>query len=215
MSWFDSFPKAKVGDYTMLVDPADETIRKYLQSEGVWEPLGTELVNQEFTCGTFVDVGAHWGYYTLLAAKKAKMVYAFEANPYNFRYLCLNLLINKVYNVVAYPLALLEEARTVNSDFHLDNTGGGGVGWPAPSDKPQIQATTFDSLGLGPVDFIKVDCEGSDSQVIYGMRDTIATYAPKLLIESPPVEFLHGLGYRIAKDVGDTPGPLTYWRREA
>ena len=214
MTWFDSFPKAKVGDYTMLVDPTDENIRKHLQDNGVWEPRGTELVNQEFTCGVFVDVGAHWGYYTLLAAKKAKMVYAFEANPFNFRYLQLNILINKLYNVVAYPLALMDKAGSAKSTFHYTNTGGSPVGWPDDVASPLIHAAPFDSLGLGQVDFIKVDAEGSDSQVVYGMRDTIASCAPKLLIESPPVGFLHDLNYRQVKDVGDTSGPLSYWERE-
>lgn len=214
MSWFDSFPKAKVGDYTMLVDPNDNNIRKQLQEKGVWEPKGTELINREFPCGVFVDAGAHWGYYSLLAASRARVVYAFEANPLNFRYLQLNVLINKVYNVVAWPLALMDKAETVNSDFQQDNTGGSGVKLPTDDKNPIIHATSLDSLGLGRVDFIKVDCEGQDSQVLKGAVNTLSLFSPKLLIESPPKEFLDSLGYKLVEDVKDSYGPLSYWRRE-
>ena len=211
MTWFDSFPTAKVGDFTMLVDPRDENIRKHLQDGGVWEPRGTALVEKEFTGGVFVDAGAHWGYYSLLASKKANMVYAFEGSPYNFRYLLLNILINKIDNVVPYPLTLWHETTTLGESFVQGNTGGSSVGKP---DGPQIQAVTLDSLDLGPVDFIKVDAEGADGNILKGALKTIATGNPKILVESPPTEFLRGLGYRIKEDVGDGCGPLTYWRRE-
>lgn len=210
-SWFDGFPKAKVGDMTMLIDPADKNIGYHLQKEGVWEPRGTELVNREFSGGVFIDIGAHWGYYSLLVAHRAETVYAFEANPINFRYLQLNILINGLNNVKAYPLALWNEATTLQSAPPNENTGGTGVAsWESG---PRIQAVSLDSLNLGRVDFIKVDAEGSDSNILKGALETIVTYSPKLLVESPPVEFLHNLGYRMEKDVGDGMGPLTFWKK--
>jgi hypothetical protein len=49
--------------------------------------------------GVFIDVGAHVGKYTVIMARRlegADTVLAFEPHPVNFRYMIINLRLNKV-----------------------------------------------------------------------------------------------------------------------
>jgi hypothetical protein len=39
-------------------------------------------------------------------------------------------------------------------------------------------------------------------------------WSPKLLIESPPKEYLESLGYKLKEDVGSGCGPSSLWVRE-
>ena len=56
------------------------------------------------------DIGANVGYYTLIAARKAKMgvVYAFEPLPRNVEFLRKHLAINKISNAHIFDLAIAD-----------------------------------------------------------------------------------------------------------
>ncbi len=54
---------------------------------------------------TVVDVGSHYGFYTLRVASKARKVLSLEPNPKCYYVLVHNLLINKLSNVKALPVA--------------------------------------------------------------------------------------------------------------
>ena len=60
-------------------------------SEGTWEPGVVNLLQKRLSLGmTFVDLGAHIGFFTLMAAKQVGQdgsVYAFEPSPENFELL--------------------------------------------------------------------------------------------------------------------------------
>ena len=66
-----------------------------------------------------VDVGAHHGLYTMLMGKAGKKVYAFEANPYNYKKLCLNIEHNKLINVCLENTIISDNRKKYN--FLLSN----------------------------------------------------------------------------------------------
>ena len=212
MSWYSKFKVAKVNGFDMLVDPQDDNISQILLNDGVWEKAGTEVVKRDLGFGTFVDCGAHIGYYSLLAARTARQVYAFELSPYSFRYLTLNILINHLTNVEAYPLALWDEPDEFGSADSSGNIGGNGIvnprgGWRA------VQAVTLDSMFASgiQIDMIKVDCEETDRKVLRGANRILNEWSPRLLIESPDKEYLTALGYKMQENLYSGQGPLEYW----
>jgi hypothetical protein len=68
------------------------------------------------------DVGANFGYYSLLAAKTypKSQIHSFEPIPDTYSDLCENIRVNNLKNVTANQLA-------VSNETNLENSGGGGV----------------------------------------------------------------------------------------
>ena len=84
---FGRLAKTNVLGRPMYVDLRDLSTGSALFSDGVWEEEGTAFVSKILKEGeTFVDIGAHMGYYTILAAsivgEKGK-VFAFEPDHRN------------------------------------------------------------------------------------------------------------------------------------
>lgn len=106
----------------------------------------------------FVDAGAAYGYYTLLAARRCEQVYAFEPNPAIYEGLAFNVRQNGHRNVRCFNIAL---------DSDLD------VG----------TITLDDFLGGRKVDVVKIDVEGAEADVLLGAQETLTRHGPTLLVE--------------------------------
>src|SRR6185503_6407505 len=95
-------------------------IANSLLTLGVWEKLETEiflsLIKPHMTV---LDVGAHIGYYTLLAAKRVKQVYCFEPDPETFQLLSRNVRTNGHTNVGCFQSAVSD--KTGRANFHVDS----------------------------------------------------------------------------------------------
>lgn len=86
---------------------------------GIWEPDITAFVRRRLAPGdTFVDVGAHVGYYTVLASGlvgESGRVVAVEPSPRNFGLLTANLALdNRRRNVRAVNMAAASQRGTVD-----------------------------------------------------------------------------------------------------
>ena len=146
---------------------------------------------------TCLDVGAHFGYTCLLAAHlvgETGKVFAFEPTPRTFEILRKNLshLSNcHVENVAAF-------ARTATLDFvdfgianpGLNSLFSGKINDAGESTVPptsiKVEAIRLDdyvSRNHLKIDFIKLDTEGAESQVLQGLECTLADQRPLLFIE--------------------------------
>ncbi|MGD0008610.1 MAG: FkbM family methyltransferase [Terriglobia bacterium] len=80
-----------------------------------WEPATTFVFRNVVRPGDVViDVGAHWGYYTILAATLCGSngkVFAFEPHPRNYALLAKNIAANNLTNVVATEKAASDQKR--------------------------------------------------------------------------------------------------------
>jgi tRNA G37 N-methylase Trm5 len=103
---------------TMLLDPYDLVPRVILQT-GSWEPDSWRVVAKHLhPGGTFVDVGAHIGYYSLEAAPlvgPGGRVIAVEPNPETVRRLRDNIGASGATNVVSVqPVACSDVEATLD-----------------------------------------------------------------------------------------------------
>jgi hypothetical protein len=77
--------------------------------DGLWEPRLTEIIAKALPPGgVFIDVGAHVGYYTLLASRRvgpAGRVVAVEPNPETLLRLRRNIALNDSRNITVEPVA--------------------------------------------------------------------------------------------------------------
>jgi len=63
-----------------------------------------------------------------------------------------------------------------------ENTGHSHVD-PHSMGQGKIQMVTLDSLDLGPIDYIKIDCEGYEQNILLGAQHTITHNRPIVVIE--------------------------------
>ena len=164
------------------------------QMLGTYELTVSKIIKSSLgTDDVFVDVGAHAGYYTLMCAKLAKEVVAFEPNPTNYRFLILNILINGLKNVVAIKAAVsdfdgygelnipISKGKPLTSQGSLVHGGGKTINVPVVTlDK------IFDSLDLNqPFHLlIKIDVEGAELNVIKGAIKTLNKGVKLVIIET-------------------------------
>jgi FkbM family methyltransferase len=170
---------------------------------------------------TALDLGAHHGLYTLLASKRVGSngkVFAFEPSPRERKQLVRNVRINFCSNVHIEPYALGKEPTREN--LYVVEGGEDGCNSLRPpavqseTGPVPVEVVTLDAiaskLSLTKVDFVKLDVEGAELDVLKGALGLLQTICrPVLLVEvydvrTKPwgyqareiVEFLDRLGYR-------------------
>jgi len=162
-----------------------------------YEPRTTQLLEEVVKPGmVIIDIGAHVGYYTLLAARQVGptgRVYAFEPNQENHSLLLKNIEVNGYANVVATKMAVSD--RVGSSPLYLTALDSGRHslyrhGLPERG-VATIETTTLDtfleSVDWPKVDLIKIDVEGAEVAVLDGMAKVIERSANlKLIIEFNP-----------------------------
>ncbi len=157
------------------------------------------------------DIGAHVGFYTLLFSRFVGgngFVYAFEPNCRNLVYLYTHLQLNKIQNVRVIPVALGKVFGYKYFDTFTDSS------MSHISNKQELTTVVVDTIDrllfkekiILPPSIIKIDVEGSEFDVLNGMKDTIKQYRPIILlaIDNPEkrplvIDFLSTKNYSINK----------------
>ncbi len=159
--------------------------------------LARYMVQNMIKGDTFVDVGAHYGYFTLLGSNLCGTegkVLSFEPSPRSNKILKLN--IEGIENIEFYPVALsntnskitffefsniFSEHNSVNIDQYQNES------W-YKNNAPQpitISCKTLDEMlsTKGKVHFIKIDVEGHEGDVIDGMKNYLISHKPTIIME--------------------------------
>lgn len=151
--------------------------------------------------GVVVDIGAFTGdtslAYGLMAGPNGKVL-AFEPNPYSFAVLRENAQASSERtNIECHQIAISdkeEEKWFVYSDSQFCNGGDieriGDI-IPSRDHLLEVNCAPLSKFigGLDRIDFIKIDAEGSDLNVINGLRDIILKFKPILKAEMYPALF--------------------------
>jgi len=160
--------------------------------EGQWK-----FVSRFLKSGmTFFDIGANQGFYTMLGSKRIGSqgrVFAFEPAPTEFNKLRKNLLINRCRNVVSEPYAVGTYEGFTEFYLCLEHQGSfSSIRQPADdviSKKKLIEVpiTTLDGYvhrnNISSVDFIKIDVEGGELDVLKGGGEVIDRLRPIIMCE--------------------------------
>jgi FkbM family methyltransferase len=140
-----------------------------------------------------VEVGANIGAHTVELARLAGLdgeVHAFEPQRIVFQALCANLALNNCANVFARQVAVGEHAGTIAVP-PLDpsvRTNFGALALRGATFGEDVPLVTLDGLDLPACQFLKVDVEGMEVEVLKGSKQMIDTYRPLMYLENDRVE---------------------------
>lgn len=145
----------------------------------------------------FFDIGAHFGYYTLLGAELVGyngQVHSFEPTPNTFQILLRNTTDKtniKINNIAIWS----NDAELLLKDFGLQLSGYNSLcaarleESESKNIRPQqhrVQATSLDSYiehnNVLP-DFIKIDAESAEYNILQGMENILARHRPLVCFE--------------------------------
>ena len=174
---------------------------------------------------TVVDVGAGMGDFTVHAARLCSggRVYAFEPLPASFARLEEHLRVNGVANVSAFPEAIAAAdgplaLYTVTGLSGQHRTAGDGAdrSGPAIAVKATTLCAAFERLSIARCDFLKIDCEGAEFEILLGLPDAALARIARIALEyhdhvtphthEELARFLEARGFRVRID----PSPA--WR---
>ena len=161
----------------MLIFVEDPTIGKALDLYGEYCHAEIELIkNYTDKTSFFIDVGANIGTHSIGVAPNVRRVLAFEPNLENFDLLTKNRALTMCKNITCSQIAFSSEVGKTNTKFNFGKT--------TLCDGNDVIVTTLDSIsGLPSIDFIKIDVEGMEYNVLKGAERSINYFQPKLLIE--------------------------------
>jgi len=130
----------------------------------------------------FVDIGSHYGYYSIITAKKYKKakILAFEPVPENLKILRKNIKFNKLKNIKLYNYALSNKNGLFEFKLSEASDSSGFHGHPLTPTIKTIKAKTkkLDNIIkseklINQLSVIKIDTEGHEIEVLDGMKKII------------------------------------------
>lgn len=210
--------------FAMNVDRIDYVTRDILMT-GIWEPHITGITMAALKEGdVFFDIGAHVGYYTLLASTlvgTSGKVIALEPNPPTADRLRANIQLNKFTNISVYQAAAADN----EGSLPFFQAGNEHNAWSSLSKvnalggrEIVVKSLRLDSIAnsesLTRVDLMKLDVEGAEMQVLRGARQILTTFRPRIITELKPgalgrlgagmdevVAYLHANGYTLGRKI--------------
>ena len=181
-----------------------------LYDSGYEQEVGLLIDNLLPEGGTFYDVGSNWGYFSLHAASRhARLaIHAFEPFPASLRDLQSCVAQAGLTNLVSCHALALSNADGEAFIHVPDGLLSGTARLTGDAGATRITTRRLDGLKLPPPDFIKMDVEGHEAQVLQGSLETLKSSWPFLVFEnirdysSPaktlePLLTLAKLGYRL------------------
>lgn len=153
---------------------------------GNYEQYKTEAFLEHFTPGSiFFDIGAHAGYFTSIAAVinngKGKII-AFEPRPMNIKFFMNHIEINNFQNVTLIEAA----AGETDGYVQFDDKHGSATGFVSKEGNLKVIQVSVGRMvkdGSLPVpDFIKIDVEGGEKEVLKSLDNVISSAHPKILV---------------------------------
>lgn len=172
-----------------------------------------------------IDGGAQIGWFTKTVIDRASCIYAFEANPDNYKLLGANT-APYYWNTTAHHNALWHENADLPFWIHRGNVGGGSMFDLKESTERvvTVHAITLDSFFRARPrwprpDFIKLDVEYAEFNVFDGASKMLAEARPVISMEAHPPADGHQFWWIAMKtklppdyEIVNHPAPQDTWQ---
>jgi FkbM family methyltransferase len=212
---------------------ADEFFVREVLIDRQYNPAGFEINPTD----NVLDIGGNVGAFAVGAASQAGRGRVISVEPVqeNFSLLVRNVGLNQLKNIIPVRAAVLAQRRPVTVYLSPEGTGSHSVFADvtgSPRGEQQVDGVTlpdlFEQYQLDVCHFLKLDCEGAEYEILYGLPESYFPRIEKLAIEyharggepkrtqsDKLVAHLQAVGYRIEgyTDVADTPRGMIHARR--
>ena len=156
------------------------------------------LTNHNYKNKVVFDIGTWIGLHTLFFAKSVQpmgKVFSFEPNPFNYQELLRNIGVNNFNNIQTFQLAVGSSEYKEQLIFDSTHRSTGSLNKNIQTDlmhgntveKIEIDVVSLDYFitkeGLPFPEFIKIDVEGFEFDVLQGMNTILENRKPELFIE--------------------------------
>lgn len=170
-----------------VADPADLVQQCHARGH-LYEIEELAIIKKHFGGGVFVDIGANVGNHLIYALKilGASNAIAFEPNPAANAILRVNIALNDLGNkTMVHTIGLSSSKGCAHVEFQqVHNLGSARLATGGGS----LAIDRGDAILNEPVNFIKIDTEGMELEVLAGLHQTITSCQPVLFVE---VEDIH------------------------
>jgi len=155
-----------------------------------WESHITKFVKM-CTIENIIDVGANFGYHTVLFANEVKNnVFAFEPQQQNFQLLKNNIEHNNLKNVKIYNNACGNDNFKVKMPLISElthkniNMGDFTPNYIYDKNYSVVDTVLLDDICFDyKIDLIKIDVQGYEKHVILGAKNILKIHKPILIVE--------------------------------
>lgn len=213
----------KVQGNQMLLDLNDLGIGRELALYGVHERNSTAEVKRVIKPGMkILEIGANIGYYALIETTLAGPtghLFAIEPSPYNFDLLKKNLSLNNIKNADLHQAAFGEKRAKVKFYMYDRSNLSSFIkreDMGMETTEIEVEMLTLDDfLSLKKVDFIRMDVEGYELEILKGATKVLSSAdKPKLFFIEVHSELLHKKGSS-AREIVETLAKYGYEVRKS
>ena len=157
-------PRISVRAHSYISKIIDSHMAFTCIAERQYEPDGYAIQNGDVV----VDIGAHIGSFALLAHAREARVIACEPSPENYRVLSQNIMHNNAHNITALQICVAGKDGVRELFLDGQNAARNGLYGAGHSiSVPALSlATLFKLQNITQCDFLKVDCEGAEYEII-------------------------------------------------
>jgi FkbM family methyltransferase len=206
--------------------PVHRSMLAELQSNGGYEIASQLFMTRVLREGdTFVDVGAHIGYFTMLAAAtvgEQGMVIAVEPMDENHQQLCDHIATNNLGQVQIVKTVIRDSDGEAEIHFNSDNDGGHALWNPGehPANELSRQnprsnmvpsckfSTLLANSDVEHVRLLKIDTEGAEAMILESSREVFAAGRVDFAVIEVNISGLRNLGsdipslFALARELG-------------
>lgn len=134
-----------------------------------------------------VDIGANIGAFSIYAAQKATRgkVYAYEPINGNYQQINKNKKLNNLKNLFVFKKAVSNKKGFIKLKISDTNSGGHSMYDAIYSREEKVRSISLTEIveSLGKIDFLKIDTEGSEYNIILSTSPKILRKIKKISLE--------------------------------
>jgi FkbM family methyltransferase len=178
--------------FKIYLDPENGCVDNEIVVNGVFERDMLMFIKSKLTSNSvFLDIGANIGQHSLFASRFCKQVYTFEPITKLYNQIQKSIAINQYSNIQTYNCGL---GNTESKKPIYSFTGNMGASSLISSENRFLYQTVnikrLDDFcikeGITKANFIKIDVEGYEYEVLLGAEQFILKNKPNILLEYSP-----------------------------